>query len=120
MFMRFDPCWVVKDCDDADPPGRFLGLVLYTLVGRFRFPNHRLIGWARHGYPSVLWWVGENRQRQKRNAGVSPLRRQSAPPSVEMTASAEENRQRQKQPQVPSTRLWTGSSTPAAKASPSL
>src|SRR5271168_5398759 len=28
-----------------------------------------------------------NRQRQKRNAGVSPLRRQSAPPSVEMTCS---------------------------------
>jgi hypothetical protein len=26
-----------------------------------------------------------NKQPQKRNAGVSPLRRQSAPPSVEMT-----------------------------------
>jgi hypothetical protein len=27
------------------------------------------------------------KQQQRRNAGVSPLRRQSAPPSVEMTIS---------------------------------
>jgi len=28
---------------------------------------------------------GKNKQRQRRNAGISPLWRQSAPPSVEMT-----------------------------------
>jgi hypothetical protein len=39
-------------------------------------------------------------RRQKRNAGISPLRRQKTPPSVEMTRSfveVEENRQRQVQ-----------------------
>src|SRR5271167_3523905 len=35
----------------------------------------------------LLLGARKNRQRQKRNAGVSPLRRQSAPPSVEMTCS---------------------------------
>jgi hypothetical protein len=45
---------------------------------------------------------------QKRNAGVSPLRRQKTPPSVEMTRSfvgVEENRQRQVQLQVPRLRI---------------
>jgi hypothetical protein len=31
------------------------------------------------------WLRVRSRQRQGRNAGVSPLRRQNAPPSVEMT-----------------------------------
>jgi hypothetical protein len=44
------------------------------------------------------------RQEQRRNAGVSPLRRQSAPPSVEMTIVVgvdEENKQQQRQKQIP-------------------
>src|SRR6266567_5887783 len=39
-------------------------------------------------------------QRQKQNTGISPLRRQSAPPSVEMTSVVgrlKENKQRQEQ-----------------------
>ena len=35
---------------------------------------------------SMVWWaVGDTCCRQERNTGVSPLRRQSAPPPVEMT-----------------------------------
>src|SRR6266404_8670938 len=42
------------------------------------------------------------RLRQRRNTGISPLRRQSAPPSVEMTfvmGGLKENKQRQEQQQ---------------------
>jgi len=46
----------------------------------------------------------KNRQQQRRNAGVSPLRRQSAPPPVEMTfvkggMKEQQQKQRQKQQQ---------------------
>ena len=43
----------------------------------------------------------QQRQEQRRNTGISPLRRQSAPPSVEMTFVwwLRENRQRQKEEQ---------------------
>ena len=46
------------------------------------YTSHPSPSAAKDGHPSVFWLVEENKQRQKRNAGVSPLR--CAP--VEMTA----------------------------------
>jgi hypothetical protein len=39
------------------------------------------------GFGGVILFLAGALAREKRNAGVSPLRRQSAPPSVEMTIS---------------------------------
>jgi hypothetical protein len=42
-------------------------------------------------------------KKQRRNTGISPLRRQNAPPSVEMTfvVGVKENEQQQRQKQIP-------------------
>jgi hypothetical protein len=41
-----------------------------------RSPTVGRSGALRMGHPGVCGWVDENRQQQKRNTGVSPLRRQ--------------------------------------------
>ncbi len=77
---------VVKDCLGCWPAWAVLGAVSYTSVGGNLFPyDRRVSGGGTRGFVGGL---GENKQRQlqKRNAGVTPLRRQSAPPPVEMTA----------------------------------